>query len=244
VVHLAGLPRVDQKVTIVDCPFDPCQARVNLVVEQADPGDDESTTHRVPPHATEPDNWFGLCPASLMTYPLEAAMIGPLREQAKVHGHMKATRDAQPRPASKPEPKRRAVPDARWFRPQTGNNPSGEASFPPGVPMEQVLLPPPPRMPIGYLPGSRPTEGESMATVSETKAAIHYANHMINEARQAARAASDLFTEALAVVDQIRATTVDTLGHAEVRAAIDSCDEALTKAQLAIEKNTTYGELL
>lgn len=229
-------------MTIVDCPFEPCNARVELIVEQATPDDDESTVNRIPTHQTEGTEWFGPCPASLMTYPLTSRMIGPLHEQEHVHRLMREARDAQPQPASEPAPPHSRAPrpaaEPYWFRSHTGENPRGEAAVPPPTPMEQV------RVPLGILPGARPTEGESMASVGDSRAAIDQANNLIDEARKAAKTAADKFLEASAIVHHIQGTTTDTLGAAELAVALESCNLAITQGTLAIEKNTTYGSTL
>lgn len=65
------------------CPFAHCAARPMLVVEQAVPGDDETTITRIPQHPIEGDaSRFGQCPASLMVIPLDDYSRDQLRTQA------------------------------------------------------------------------------------------------------------------------------------------------------------------
>lgn len=71
------------------CPFVHCAADVMLVVEQATPGDDETTLKRVPQHAIVGQaERFGQCPASLMVIPLDAYSRETLKTQADSIGRM------------------------------------------------------------------------------------------------------------------------------------------------------------
>lgn len=65
------------------CPFAPCAASPMLVIEQAAPGDDETTVKRIPQHQIAGDaSRFGQCPASLMVVPLDKYSQDSLRVQA------------------------------------------------------------------------------------------------------------------------------------------------------------------
>lgn len=111
------------------CPFVLCAAQVMLVVEQATPGDDETTLKRVPQHRIEGEaERFGQCPASLMVIPLDAYSRESLHTQAEAMKPMlRPPADPPPPPPSEPTPHgglfpvgKPAPPDDRWFRPAPG----------------------------------------------------------------------------------------------------------------------------
>jgi hypothetical protein len=81
------------------CPFAHCAADVMLVVEQAAPGDDESTLKRVPQHRIVGEGeHFGQCPASLMVIPLDAYSREALKTQAQAMALMLKGGGAPPEP--------------------------------------------------------------------------------------------------------------------------------------------------
>lgn len=81
------------------CPFAHCSADVMLVIEQAAPGDDESTLKRVPQHRIVGEGErFGQCPASLMVIPLDAYSREALKTQAQAMALVLKGGDAPPEP--------------------------------------------------------------------------------------------------------------------------------------------------
>ncbi len=89
------------------CPFAHCAARPMLVIEQAVPGDDETTIKRIPQHPIEGDaSRFGQCPASLMVVPLDAYSVGQLRTQANAMRLMLPAGDASDPRADNDPPRR------------------------------------------------------------------------------------------------------------------------------------------
>lgn len=104
------------------CPFRHCLADLMLVIEQATPGDDESTVKRIPQHRIVGEaERFGQCPASLMIIPLDAYCRETLATIAEEIGRMIAP------PADPPPPRESAprggifpVTGRDWFRPGPG----------------------------------------------------------------------------------------------------------------------------
>lgn len=101
------------------CPFVLCAAQVMLVVEQATPGDDETTLKRVPQHRIEGEaERFGQCPASLMVIPLDAYSRESLHTQAEAMKPML-------RPPDDPTPPGDAKPEGGIFPVGKVNPPRG-----------------------------------------------------------------------------------------------------------------------
>jgi len=101
------------------CPFRLCSATVDIVVEQATPGDDETTLLRLPIHDISGNGAYGRCPASLLALPLTPALYDMLEEAAKFIEVAREAADAAARadwprdePVAKP-PKPTATP--YWF---------------------------------------------------------------------------------------------------------------------------------
>lgn len=230
---------------VLDCPFGPCTARIQLTIEQATPGDDETTVKRVPPHLTEPDSWFGFCPASLCHYPLTPREIEMLRGQERTHEHMAATREPSPRVGGEEAPPHSRAPkptkDPYWFRPSTGD-PTAERNG------GQNVRPHPgavgPRAahrpePLRYLPDTGP-KGGNVASVAEVRAAIDSANESAAQAQEAARAAAGVLAEAQALVNWVRATSVDPLGGPQFTRASELFDQIHALIAQGIEANNAY----
>lgn len=99
------------------CPFAHCSADLMLVIEQATPGDDETTVKRVPQHRIVGEaERFGQCPASLMVIPLDAYSREALTTQARAFAPMLKGGGATPEPPPDP-PKRGGPPGVLGPRP-------------------------------------------------------------------------------------------------------------------------------
>ncbi len=227
---------------IADCPFSACSASVEIIIEQAHPGDDETTRQRVPEHALEPRTApdYGACPASLMALPLgeherehlEQASFGVAMWRAGVERKQREPGETEPAvPHSKaPHPERGTD---RWFRAgHPGDNPRGE-SGPKGYQ----------RMPVGYLPGVD-MGGSVPPTVGEVRSVIERMQALAAEAQAAAQAAAGKFAEAEALAAWIRQETIDDVGHGYLMAGKQSCEEAVQRAHEAIDAAGHYGRTL
>ncbi len=208
---------------IVGCPFEPCVARVEVVQHK---GFDlaHPAMNLIREHRLDPDAWFGLCPATSMHYPLNDEGRSALIGQARILDRMRKARadaaDKAPAPAPIGE-------HSLWPKP----NPHGSHSM--GL---RESRDPKKRYPLRVI-----KEGDRMATVAETMAAIQRANEQIAQAQEATRLATIKWEDARATLLWLRQNTVDPLGLPAVAAAIDACETAQRLGTPAIEANVTYG---
>src|SRR5690349_8758587 len=130
------------------CPFAHCSADVMLVVEQATPGDDETTLKRVPQHRIVGEaERFGQCPASLMVIPLDRYSREMLATQARAFNPM-MRQQVDPEPPRTPGPRGgppgvlRPNPDPNhpWFRWNPGRGTPG-VNVPQGGKAGQGVVP-------------------------------------------------------------------------------------------------------
>lgn len=162
------------------CPFAHCAADVMLVVEQASPGDDETTLKRVPQHRIVGEaERFGQCPASLMVIPLDAYSRETLKTQAQAMALMlKAGPEPAPSgPGRQPhtlEPR----PDTRhpWFSWNPGRGTPG-VNVPQGGKAGQTTVPLPDEPHAGPGPGRaskpfQPTAADVVDVVPRPKLKI------------------------------------------------------------------------
>lgn len=220
------------------CPFILCDSTVELIVEQAEPGDDESTVQRVRAHTLTPDTWYGYCPASLTLYPTPARDLQEFNSAIFRHKNMRddrdrrdAERDAVP---LAPEPPKKSRPPNTWFRAgSTGDNPKGDQG-PKGF---RRLLP-------GFLPGTTEQRGGAVASVAEVRAAISQAQQMLAEGQELARQAGGKMAEGEALLRFVADTSADPVGVPMADHAREYCERAATAAHKAIDAAGTYASTL
>ncbi len=222
---------------IVDCPFSECSARVELILEQATVGDDESTTWRVPEHELAPQPpGYGSCPASLMGHPLqpyERNVLGHEQRKVAVRRVNDHLRDVVREPSEeRPEHQKTPHPDPNpgpWFR--NGDDPP-PAEGPPRAP----------RRPLGRLPIKEENreQGAAVASVAEARAAIDQANQLMAEAMAANQVVDGKLAEALALITWVRGSTVDPLAAPHLASASESCGNVHKSLNLGIEANNVY----
>jgi hypothetical protein len=84
-----------------------------------------------------------------------------------------------------------------------------------------------------------------VATVSEVRAALSRANHLIAEAQSGVQQVAGKLGEAKVLIDWIRETSVDTLGAPQIGAALEMCEQQVAPLlTIAIEQNSNYGATL
>lgn len=209
--------------TSTRCPFNPCTSVVDLLpMKGLDLGTPPVVLIRE--HSLDPDSWFGLCPASNLSWPLSADERDALVEHARILGRMRESRAAAADKAPRAQPLGQ---HSLWPRP----DPEGS---------HQMGLRPAPK------PKKRPPlrvieKGDRMPSVAETLAAISRANEQIAEAQEATRLATIKWEDARSTLLWIRQNTVDPLGLPMVSQAIEACETAQQLGTPAIEANVTYG---
>jgi hypothetical protein len=227
---------------VTRCPFIKCKSTVNLIIEQATPGDDESTVQRVQIHDLQPDTWFGRCPASLTIYPTSVDNLKEFSRDIYRHKNMKDDHDRQDREAASVpcmgEVNGPGAPpaDARWFKSRTGDNPRVEQ----GVKGFKRLLLGVYAEPQRIHPGA--SRGGAVASVAEVKAAIQQATERLAEAQEAIRVAGGIMAEGAALLQWVAQTAaVDSLGVQLVNRAQEDADAAQRLLAGAIDEARAYG---
>lgn len=87
------------------CPFIGCSSSPTLVTEPRAYGPQAGISamiRRIPQHVTGGQEWFGLCPASLMEWPLGTAQWNTLRDQGRTFARMHDDRRAREIPRAAP----------------------------------------------------------------------------------------------------------------------------------------------
>lgn len=255
-VQLDRMPEVGAPVTgpvqwtrDLQCVFSRCSATVELI----GPGDPNDPRWTVPSHHTEPGSWFGPCPGSLLSYPLNNASRELLAQQAAIYDRM--YRDYEQR-----DERTHTPPERGRARPQLTTNGAPEAG--PGRHTHEPVPDEDPRWftgtptygavtggdpgpvqgrPVLRLVPDQPAGGSDVTNVAEIKAAIAAANMAIAEAQAAAAAAMERFDEAIAQVSVVRDICTDTLSIDELGAAKEACETASQLGAAAIDINATYG---
>jgi hypothetical protein len=232
---------------VTACPFSLCDAEVQLVPERERPGADPKALVRVPQHQLGGHSEFGLCPASLLLVPLSAYDAQQLADQADAIERIlqdRETRVEPVSPAASPTPA--PGPDPRWFTPAPGQGTKaghGGYNAPPRA--EPWLFPPtsPVREPGGFIgPQPPPSTGGNtgVSTVEEVKAAISAAGQELAEVVDALFPLEEQAGRALAALNTIRETSIDTMGAPQIADAIEKIGEANHLLRMAIEAGTTY----
>lgn len=114
---------------MADCPFRLCGANVTIVVEQASADDDETTISRVGLHTIDAGELRGMCPGSLLVYPVtdpfllefleaEAAAFERVLEERQRRRPTADTTSPAPEHSKTPHP---APDQTGWFRTGTGD---------------------------------------------------------------------------------------------------------------------------
>lgn len=234
------------------CPFVYCEARPARLREQGAPAPaDGLHAMRIAQHAMAGEfDWWGPCPASLMTEPLGTQARALLEEVRQSIDRAKQRRDA----VATDKPAQRSSgtgghsltprPDAEptWFKPSRGDtagpapvrhNPDG-----PG------LLGAPPRPAAPPTPSTTPstTGGGGMSSVAEVRAALSGINHRLGELQQVAQGLSGELAEVQATIEHTRQESVDPMGAPPVIAAIEAADTVSSLIIQATEDITTYME--
>lgn len=230
---------------MIDCPFNACSWRGEVVIEQATAGDDETTLRRVPVHDLVPNPEYGSCPASLMALPVDKAAQDNLHNASHYVALWRgdaglpqrepgAAEPAIPQHSKTPRPERGSD---RWFRGgSTGDGAHRTDLGPLGYE----------RAPLGKLPVKIENSrgGSQVASVAEVRAALDQAAELTAEGQGIAQAAMQKFTEAAALINWVRQTSVDPIGIHELTIAADKCQDAFERANVAIEQNRTYASTL
>jgi hypothetical protein len=221
------------------CPFVHCAADVMLVVEQATPGDDETTLKRVPQHAIVGEaERFGQCPASLMVIPLDAYSRDALRTQADAMALMLRadTPQADPYSSSAPKPRTtRPTPGQDWFRPAPGQGTKaghGGLNVPQGGKAGQSTVPLPEEPHAGPGPGraSKPHQptADDVVVVTEPNTQQGSRADMEADLRAQLIALTALAIEGFGQEQEFCASLTSTLDD-----AFDSIRKALAEKQTA-----------
>lgn len=224
-----------------------------MVPEREAPGANPNALVRVPQHTLQPFSEFGLCPASLLSYPLSdydqqqlAAQADVL--QAIIEGRFQKVVEDAGDPVPKdwkefvkdPEPYRPGrvpQPDAnpKWFKQGPGQGTRaghGGRNFSPPLPV--VLLPEKPAN------DDSTKGGPNMASVEEVKAIVSAAGVHCAEVSGALFALESQAGEALQLLNFVRETSVDPMGAPEVAQAIEKIGEANALLRRAVEIGNTY----
>lgn len=92
----------------ISCPFAVCEARPQLLPTKSAPGQPQFI---IAQHVCKPDSWFGMCPASLMPWPIWPAADELLAQQLNTFRTMRAERRRkQGEQASTPPPEHPSTP--------------------------------------------------------------------------------------------------------------------------------------
>lgn len=219
------------------CPFEPCTNNVIEVVEQRQADDDELTKLRYPQHRVGGHEWFGMCPASLMSavamlpgsdeYKLlaeQAAMLARMdreRRIARIQAEGVAATAPRAEHSKTPHPNEQAH---QWFRGGSGGVfGHGHDNGPQGYPVLRLVT------------DDSTSKGDAMASVSEVRAAGGRAAQLLAVAQINAHAVSGQLAEALALLNWIREDSADPVGTPQVAAAIEDVDKVAAACGAAIE---------
>jgi hypothetical protein len=220
----------------VTCPFLPCAASVELIIEQAQADDDELTVKRVKSHKLHPETWYGHCPASLTLYPTSPGDLQRFNS-ALFHLHNmrkdRARAEAEAEPSEPVPPPKERPPDT-WFR---ANNGGDTGRLGPGLRGFARL----------FLPNNQPnrtTEGGAVASVEEVKAAIAQASTVLAEGQELIRGGEGKLTEGAAILEWIAAQATADVGQASAHRAADEARQAREAAGRAIDTARGYGASL
>lgn len=232
------------------CVFRLCTAEITMVPEREAPGADPRALVRVPQHRLGGHEEFGLCPASLLAYPISDYDATELETMAVAIERMISDRVRSKAEARDVEqggnPSNGDRPGTdRWFRNSDGDpNGGGQNS---GPHAEQQLLPPksPNRLPPGILrpgPLQPPPGGFAVTSVEGVKRIITRAGEVLAEASAELFITEGRASEAAELLNLVRDTSSDPMGAPEVMAAIEKIGEANELLRQAIEIGVTYKE--
>lgn len=220
------------------CPLRVCRAEFEFVTQEVWPAENWSAEQPRPRVASIPMHNLVMdsaptmmCPASLMVLPLDAYKEATLREQAenverlvqRINGPVTGagTRDREAQPHGRtPRPEKAPY----WFRDHgTGPTPKGSPQGPTGYP----------RMQLGEL-------GEALTSVSEVRQTLIAAEAMMEDAKAQAMTANARVTEAVALINFCRETSMDDMGAYQALAAGEALDEAIAAMLNSMEASQQY----
>lgn len=203
---------------LTDCPFRLCSTFVIPIVEQAVATDDELTLQRIPQHPLGGHEEFGLCPASLMQLPLTAYMSEQLEAQAAALERIISERGEAYEQGVLDQPEHSKTPHP---------SPLGRGPF-----FTSQTAP------------DTSQKGGAVATVQQVKGELTAVRDLVAEARLQATVASNKLLDAIAVINVLRETSINSVGGPPVQGALDALAQVKDLCSIAIEEVTTYGATL
>lgn len=217
----------------VGCAFAGCEAQLEPVREMRYPGPSAGSVTRIPQHDIEGANaWYGPCPGSLMTRPLNEDMRRTLAEAGRrLSAARNRQRSGEPDPVTgtaRPTPHSRAPhpdPDPRWFR--NSQAPDEQAQQERHERQNELGIPDELAARRGQQVTT--TQGGSVTSVADVKASIDDAVHTIQEAISAQGAMAEKVNEAMGKVAHIQQASADQLGL-PVLASVNEDAELLGRA--------------
>lgn len=212
---------------VISCPFGPCDASFTLLTERGQL-DTEATVQRIPQHQAGGHEDFGMCPASLMVFPLDQYSQNQLSAQAAIMIRITGDRESAAAQA------------------ETEAGPSGAQP-------EHQLAPHPTPLPSGWdwfgrrpplraLPadGSNTIGGSAVTSIEDVKNILTRAGELAEEARQAVFVARGAAGESLQLVNVVRNQSVAPIGAPDLIEAVSKMEEALTSLERALAANVEY----
>lgn len=174
------------------CPFAPCKANITVVNERAQPGSSSTGLGRVPMHMLEGSTVrYGMCPASLLSLPLDSLALSRLQRQEQLLARMEEEQRHAERESAdddRGEHSKTPHPDysgATWFK-------SSTAPAPQNVPPRR-----PHRRPMGVLgPTDASTNPQPITQQSTQGESTNVSDNMRDQYRALTERAIAMFGEA------------------------------------------------